>query len=115
MITTGDKIKIFKDTNITAYKELIRDMGFKCTVSGEYLVVGKPYESVQTRREFSEQFKAKRLGMGLSKPEIAKRLGVSTYTIDAWESGFSKPKACNRQRVTDVMGIEFGNEVQDDD
>ena len=109
MITTGLKIKMFPDTNVQAYKDMILDAGYYYAMDGEYLVVGKPYKNLAEKTWFSYQFHERRFQMKQTTEELAKAIGVTKQTIINWESGVSMPKAEYRPIISEVTGIDFDN------
>lgn len=108
MIVQGMKIKIFPDTNVQAYKDMIYDEGYFCSLEDEYLVVGRPFKNMSQKTWFSYSFNEWRVRAGLSKKEAAKMFGVLKPTIDRWESGATLPSSELRPTITEITGIEFG-------
>lgn len=48
-------------------------------------------EGIELRRVFAERFKRRRLAMGLSQGELAKKLHVEVQNVGRWESGIRVP------------------------
>ena len=107
MIATGMRIKVFPDTDVEAYKNMIADEGYHSKLEGDYIVVGNPFKDVQRLTAFAYRFKETRLRMRVSKEYLAEQIGVTKQTITNWELGIRMPKYEFRDRVTEVMGIEF--------
>ena len=107
MIVQGMKIKIFPDTNVQAYKDMIYDEGYFCSLEGEYLVVGRPFKNMSQKTWFSYRFNEWRVRARLSKKEAAEMFGVLKPTIDRWESGATLPSSECRPTITEITGIEF--------
>jgi len=54
---------------------------------------------------FSNNLKRYRVRLGLSKEQLAKRLGVSGVTIGYWESGKHDPRLSKLKHIADVLGV----------
>ena len=103
MINEGMKIKIFEDTNIDAYKDLINDLGFRCKLKGEYLIVGAPYKR-QLKFAVGKSIKEARLNSGLTVEDVAKKVNVLRETVCNWEIGESIPNETNREKLKATIG-----------
>jgi len=103
MISEGMKIKVFEDTNIDAYKDLINDLGFRCKLKGEYLIVGAPYKR-QLKFAVGKSIKEARLNSGLTVEEVAKKVNVLYETVCNWEIGESIPNETNREKLKAAIG-----------
>ena len=103
MLNEGMKIKIFEDTDVRAYKDMVKDMGFRCKQKGEYLIVGAPYKR-QHKLAIGKSIKEARLNSGLSVEEVAKKVNVLYETVCNWEIGESTPNETNREKLKTVIG-----------
>ena len=97
------KIKVFEDANIDAYKGLINDLGFRCKLKGEYLIVGAPYKR-QLKFAVGKSIKEARLNSGLTVEEVAKKVNVLRETVCNWEIGESIPNETNREKLKAAIG-----------
>jgi len=71
---------------------------------------------------FAEEIRERRLRLGLSQAELARRIGVHAQTVRAWERGASYPRESLRVRLLEVLeelesGLPSGlrDKVQKDD
>lgn len=55
--------------------------------------------------QFSNNLKRFRERLGLSKEELAKRLGVSDVTVGYWESGRHDPRLSKLKNIAEVLGV----------
>ncbi|WP_163832279.1 helix-turn-helix transcriptional regulator [Spartinivicinus ruber] len=58
--------------------------------------------------DFKDRLKAVRKYRNLTQKEIAEKLGVSTPTFAAWESGRNKPKKLVVKRLSEVLDCPYG-------
>ncbi|MEI2465132.1 helix-turn-helix domain-containing protein [Niallia taxi] len=49
---------------------------------------------------------------GLSQPDVASLLGVSTYTVQRWEDGSVNPSGDNENKLNELI-VGFGDEWKD--
>lgn len=49
--------------------------------------------------------KAARVNAGLSQSELARAVGVSTQTLNAWENGHTEPKIGQAKKICEVLGV----------
>ena len=52
---------------------------------------------------FAAQLKQARQAAGLSQSELARELGVSTYTVKSWESGRREPPTQSAWTQFDIL------------
>lgn len=91
-VSTGDKIKVFKDTEVDSYIRYIRDnLHFRATLKGEYIIIGKPYKAYNTTN-YGEQIKQARRAKRMTREELAKACGVTLQTEIDWEMGRRQPR-----------------------
>ena len=87
---TGDKIKIFPDTDRIAYMLLIRDMGFESHIHGNYIIVD---EKLPPRiKTIGERIKKMRNAMYFKRAEMAEELGIPESEYIEWEECKRLPK-----------------------
>lgn len=105
---TGDKIKIFPDTDIFSYITMIHDMGFNCTAKRGYILIGKPRRmSFEDKREIGRKITSGMKEKNISREELAKELGVKNpYSIWNWQIGRTTPSEENREKLR-KLGFEI--------
>jgi len=54
---------------------------------------------------FSMQLKAARIGAGLTRRQLAARLGVYPGTVAEWERAYAKPIAVLGERIKALLGV----------
>lgn len=57
--------------------------------------------------ELKDQIRIAREAAGLSRPELATRLGVSKQSIVWWEDGEHRPKMARVSQIEDVLNVRF--------
>lgn len=91
-LKTGDKIKIFPNTNISSYLAYIKsEEGFNARVENGYIVIGEPYEWNRTSH-YGNQIKRARKKKGWTRKQLAEKCGVKESTVLDWEFGRRRPK-----------------------
>ncbi|MEV2910872.1 XRE family transcriptional regulator [Paenibacillus larvae] len=55
--------------------------------------------------KFSKNLKKLRIKKGISKSELAKKIGVSDVTIGYWESGKTEPRMGKIELIANVLGV----------
>lgn len=99
---TGDKIKIFPDTPVISYKNLIMSYGFEAKVEEDYIVVGEFHKSYNTTN-YGKQLKNARRAMKMTRAELAEKCGVTPLTVFDWEVGRRRPREW--WKVQKILGI----------
>ena len=90
-VSTGEKIKIFKDTDADSYIRYIKDnLHFRATIKGEYIVIGKPYKVYHTTN-YGKQIKEARRAKKMTREQLAELCGVRATTVLDWEMGRRQP------------------------
>ncbi len=56
---------------------------------------------------FGDRVAAGREALGLSQPELARKLGVKLRTIQAWEDDRSEPRANRLQMLSGVLNVSL--------
>lgn len=108
---TGDRIKIFPETDKRAYIDSIHNNGFNCIVHHDYIEIGSPSKRQIECNEYAKAIKNARKAKGMTREELAKKLGVHYQTIFNWEIGFSRPNKTNRaelNKIIELEGVENG-------
>ena len=61
----------------------------------------------RNQRFSAEALRAARLRAGLSRVEVAQRVGVSEATVKGWENGTRAPKATSHAALAKALGVGF--------
>ena len=107
---TGEKIKVFKETNTEAYIRVIREDGFKVTQKGEYLIVGERDKRKYGKKDWGKldcignRIHSIRKQMYFTTEELAEEIGTKANTIEAWEYGRTIPKGKTFERFLEFSG-----------
>jgi len=126
---TGEKIKVFKETNTESYIRAIREEGFKVTQKGEYLIIGERDKRRVRMKDWDKlesagsRIRFIRKQMYFSPKELAKEIGTKANTIEAWEDGLIIPKGkafknflefsgATREYIMDGVG-EWKDEIKE--
>lgn len=115
-VSTGDKIKVFKDTDVEAYINYIEiEKGFEAELDGDYIIVGEPYvKHIDT--SYAKQIKFFRKLRNMSREELAEKCLVTEQTVWNWELGRCIPREWWRvQKVLrfENVGKDYNNSVTD--
>lgn len=107
----GDKIKIFPDTNINAYVDLIHNCGFNCYVSRgkTYIeIVAKRVKADRHLKETAKKISEAMYEKGLSEEKLAELVGLkSSYSVWNWTHGISSPSNDNKKKLKKILGVEI--------
>lgn len=102
-VSTGDKIKVFKDTDADSYIRYIKDtLHYRATLKGDYIIIGKPYATYNTTN-YSKQIMEARKAKKMSRKELAELCGVREKTVIDWELWGVVPK--NWEKVQKILEI----------
>lgn len=63
-------------------------------------------------REFGHRLQRARVDAGLSQEDVAYRAGVSRYTYQKWERGFSKPGSPANPSLRNVLAMAQVLEIE---
>lgn len=58
-------------------------------------------------REFAALMKARRIGLGLTGAELARRIGTSKSAVHQWENGRSEPQLGSAIRWARALGLRL--------
>ena len=105
-MNTGDRIKMFSDSDALAYMRLAASYGFRSSYKNGYVTVGKAYKDPIDKKTFAERIIRERKKLKLDQDEFAEYLGVSKTTIYNWELGNRLPGEYNRQQLKKIIGFE---------
>ena len=67
-----------------------------------------PHEKTEFKVKFGQKMRQMREKQGLTKTELALKLGVSLPYIGRWESGYNLPDAPILTKLCDLYGVELG-------
>ena len=56
---------------------------------------------------FGDRVAGAREALGMSQPDLAKRLGVKVKTVRGWEDDLSEPRANKLQLLSGVLGVSL--------
>lgn len=91
-VSTGDKIKVFKDTDADSYIRYIKDtLHYRATLKGDYIIIGNPYKSYHTTN-YGKQIKEARRAKKMTREQLAEACGVKATTVLDWEMGRRQPR-----------------------
>ncbi len=105
-MNTGDTIRIFPETCISAYVQFIHSQGFRCKNYGDYLLVTEPLKKPIDRRATARTITQIRRKNNLSRKDMADKLNIHEYTIWKWEVGRNLPDKTNQQQLKELLGWE---------
>ena len=106
----GDKIKIFPDTNIYSYTDMIHNMGFNCYVSKDkkYIkVLERRVKPLTRKQEVAKMITEAMKEKGYTDEGLAKELGTSAYTVWNWKHALSIPNDDNQKKIKKVLGVKI--------
>lgn len=107
---TGEKIKVFNETDTEAYIRAIREDGFKVKQKGEYLIVGERDKRQYGKKDWGKldcignRIHNIRKQMYFTTEELAEEIGTKAITIEAWEDGRTIPKGKTFERFLEFSG-----------
>ena len=91
-MNTGDKIKIFPDTDVQAYENMLHDMGFSCKRKGAYIYITDKYRySEEDKKEFGMILSTWMKNNKINGKQLAKKLHYNASTISNWKNGKNIP------------------------
>ena len=102
-LKTGDKIKVFPNSNVNAYANMIREEGFRCEREGEYLVVGEKYKDLEMAA-LPSTIKYARKRKGISQAQLAEMCEVTKQTVSNWKYGYTVPR--DMDKVKEILEFE---------
>lgn len=103
-LNTGDKIRIFENTDVDSYRRFIKEQGFRARLKGDYLIIGEPYARSEKKSiEYGKQIRRARRDNSMTRQELADAVGVTTETVFKWEIGRQIPR--DWKKVQKVLGI----------
>ena len=99
----GEKIKVFKDTDIDSYIRYIKDtLHYRATLKGDYIIIGRPYKSYHTTN-YGKQIKEARRAKKMTREQLAEACGVRATTVLDWEMGRRQPREWRKvQKVLEI-------------
>ena len=109
MLYEGERIKIFPETQVEAYKTWINDEGFACKIRRDYIEVGKRIN----HRKFNEVklgilISSRRKAKGWNRYKLARSVGVHEGTVTNWEIGIREPKRETICKIMEALNITEG-------
>lgn len=108
---TGDRIKLFADTDRQAYVDLIHNMGFKCKVYANSIVVlGKSRYSDEDRMRIAKIINRAMRKKKISRAELAEKLQCHEETVLFWQRGRGIPCKYNLKLLSEILDVNFDAE-----
>ena len=105
-MNTGDRIKMFSDSDVDAYMRLVACNGFRPKFEDGYVIVGELYYGGEDKHLIGKSIYKARRELKMDKEEFAGMIGVTSTTVCNWERGYTIPDATNRQRLKELIGWE---------
>lgn len=109
MLREGMKIYIFPETDVSAYANLIREKGFKYEIGTNFIRVGKKRKQNYNSEEYAKKLKKARKAAGLTRKELADKIGCAESTVFSWEIGRTAPREYNREEIEKILGAIYDN------
>ena len=98
----GDKLTIFPNTDVEAYKRYFESMGLKSIVKNGYIII----DGVVPKKldKTAGRIKDIRIRMYFSVDELAEEIGTTVKTIEAWEDGRTRPQGRAFKNFLELSG-----------
>lgn len=109
----GERIKMYPDTDVQAYLNFIRDSGWNCKTSGEYIIVTTQRGNNIDRVKLAQVLKDARRKIKTPREKLAKELGVAECTIWSWEVARTIPKGDMLKTYCGVLGLDYEGVLED--
>lgn len=107
-MNTGDKIRIFPETDKNAYKDMIHDLGFNCHIKGNFIIVDKRRRLTdEEKRSIGRKITKAMKEQNLSRKDLAERIQVNEATIWGWQLGRFSPSEYNRNLLKKEIGLDL--------
>lgn len=103
---TGDRIKMFADSDPKAYMRLVANEGFRSRYEDGYVIVGELYYQGKDKRMIAKSLIKARRELNMDRDEFAELIGVTRSTVCNWERAYTAPDYTNRQKLRDLIGWE---------
>lgn len=84
---TGDKIKMFEDSDVDAYMRLVACNGFRPKFEDGYVIVGESYYGGEDKNLIGESLYKARRELKMDRKKFAELIGVTKSTVCNWERG----------------------------
>lgn len=100
----GMKIKIFPDTDVKAYVDLVKSNGFAYKVTDKYILVGKQAHDEEAMKDFARRLRRARRDHRYSRRQLADKIGVREETVYNWEIAYTTPSDKNYKKLRLYLG-----------
>jgi DNA-binding XRE family transcriptional regulator len=109
-MNTGERIRMFPDTDIGAYIRLINQKGYEAKVGVDCLIVGEPLKPPTDRVKIGQSISKARKKFAYTVEELAEEVGVPKQTVIDWEKGNKVPNKEHTEtlRILIDWGIDNG-------
>lgn len=105
MLEPGMKIKTFSTTRVSDYLNWIREEGYHAKAYTNYILVGDKIKKRFDKETLSKTMRTARKKKGITREQIAERMGVCKETVRDWELGRRTPQLFNLERYCRITGI----------
>jgi len=102
-IREGDKIKMFDDTDTSAYMRLLREKGFTSYYWNGYLVVGCRIKPLPDKVAIGKTIIKARKDFGYNRDELAKEIGITRACLVDWEHGRKLPNKEHQKKLEELL------------
>ena len=96
---------MFPDSDVNQYCRFIYAEGFTYKKQGDFLIVTKRFCPKYDRTIFAKILKHRMKLKKMSREKLAKKIGVTEYTVFTWEIGRVMPSKYNLERIMPVLDI----------
>lgn len=104
----GMRIKIFDNTNVESYRDLIKSCGYRCQVYKTYIRIGEPLKVFYDNGMLGRLINRKRRAKKMTREDLSKVLLCSTGTIYDWEAGRRRPSNHFMKQLQEILNISMG-------
>lgn len=105
MLEEGMKIKIFPETNVSSYIDMIHSLGFNCKKKAEYILITGTRKRDWDKEKLGRLIRKKRKALHIDREELAKKTKVHEQTVFNWEVGRTVPVPYNINEIKKILDI----------
>ena len=104
---SGMQIKIFENTDVQSYVDLVNKKGYHCEVHSDRIIVGKSKRTKYDAVEMGKQLKLARCRAKLTRKDIASRVWTNPTMVGTWERGKHVPSEDYLRRFCKAVGLDM--------